>query len=206
MQIFLGTVFERYHDSLRNKLKLPLLWIIEAEHYGFVDLQYMCLYIAIERLRIDFLSKKANEFMHADWQALLDDELGLGILRVVEERIGTLVAEQKRALMSKLRGANAPPAAILLEELCSELGVVGLEKEMGVLRNKLTHTAFYGDFDFPKVLDLHVKLSHVVDVCVLKILGYDGYYCNRATAWRNVLLGQQPSSDESDGEDIAETR
>jgi hypothetical protein len=206
LQIFLGAVLERYHDSLRDKLKLPLLWIIEAEHYGFVDLQYMCLYIAIERLRIDFLSKKANEFIHADWQALLDGELGLEILRVVEERIGTLAPEQKRALISKLRGANSPPAAVLLEELCTELRVIGLEKDMGVLRNKLTHTASYGNFDFPKVLDLHVKLSHVVDVCVLKILGYDGYYCHRATAWRNILLGQQPPSEESGGEDIAEPR
>jgi hypothetical protein len=45
-----------HHDSLRRKLKTSLVWIIEAEHYGFVNLQYMCLYIAIERLRIDFLS------------------------------------------------------------------------------------------------------------------------------------------------------
>ncbi len=40
---------------------------------------------------------------------------------------------------------------------------------MTELRNKLTHTAAYGDFDLSRVLSLHVEPSHVVDVCVLKI-------------------------------------
>jgi hypothetical protein len=74
LQIFLIATLERYHDTLRQKLKTALIWIIEAEHYGFVDLQFMCLYIAIERLRIDFLSKKTKEFIHPDWQAMLDGD------------------------------------------------------------------------------------------------------------------------------------
>jgi hypothetical protein len=72
--------------------------------------------------------------------------------------------------------------------------VNGLEKDMGILRNKLTHSASYGNFDFSKVIDLQYKLSHVVDVCVLKILGYDGYYCHKNTAWRNVRLPLVPSA------------
>jgi hypothetical protein len=195
LQLFLIATVERYHDSLRQRLRTALLWITEAEHYGFVDLQFMCLYIAIERLRIDFLSTKVKDYIHPNWQAMLDGELANDIVRVVREKTGSLEREQERLLISKLRGANTPPAPVLLDELCKELGIVGLEKEMGILRNKLTHTATYGDFDFPKVLDLHVKLSHVVDVCVLRILNYDGYYCHRATGWRSVRVGEQLPSE-----------
>jgi hypothetical protein len=195
LQLFLIATVERYHDSLRQRLRTALLWITEAEHYGFVDLQFMCLYIAIERLRIDFLSTKAKDYIHPNWQAMLDGEFANDILRVIREKTGPLQPEQERLLISKLRGANTPPTPVLLDELCRELEVLGLEKDMGVLRNKLTHTATYGDFDFPKVLDLHVRLSHVVDVCVSKILAYDGYYCHRAIGWRHARVGEQPPSE-----------
>jgi hypothetical protein len=109
-------------------------------------------------------------------------------------RAGALSDEQKRALISKLRSANTPSAPVLLDELCLGLGVNGLERYMGVLRNRLTHSASYGNFDFSKVIDLQYKLSHVVDVCVLKILGYDGYYCQKNAAWRNVRLPLAPSA------------
>jgi hypothetical protein len=194
LQLFLYAVLERYHEQFREKLRTALLWIAEAEHFGFVDLQYMCLYMAIERLRLDFLSKKPKNFIHSDWQAMLDGDLGVEILAIVRQKMGTLQLEQEPSLLSKLRDANSPPAYIMLEELCKELGVKGLEKEMGELRNKLTHTATYGKFDFPKVLDLHVKLSHVIDVCVLKILAYDGYYCHRAIGWSRARVGEQPSA------------
>jgi hypothetical protein len=52
LQLFLNAALERYHDQLRAKPRTALLWITEAEHFGFVDLQFMCLYIAIERLRL----------------------------------------------------------------------------------------------------------------------------------------------------------
>ena len=194
LQMFLSSVFERYVDGLRAKLQVPLTWINESEHVGFVDLRFITLYIAIERLRIEFLPKSAINYIHADWQQLLDGELAIEIVRVIESRTGALSAEQKRALISKLRSANTPSAPVLLDELCLGLGVNGLEREMGVLRNRLTHSASYGNFDFSKVIDLQYKLSHVVDVCVLKILGYDGYYCHKNTAWRNVRLPLAPSA------------
>lgn len=195
LDIFLKTVFERYFDQLRDKLKLPLLWIAEAEHFGFVDLNFMTLYIAMERLKSDFGPKK-KDLIHIDWQRMLNGKLAESILSAVREEVGQLTPEQEKSIIGKLRGANTPAAGVLLDEFCRSLGVNGLEKEMAELRNKLTHTAAYGDFDFPKVLELHVKLSHVVDVCVLKILRYDGYYCHRATNWRNVLLSEtaQPES------------
>jgi len=111
-------------------------------------------------------------------------------------RLDWLSEEQRRAPVSKLQSANTPSAPFLLEELCRGLGLNGLEKDMGILRNKLTHSASYGNFDFSKVICLQCKLSHVVDVCVLNILGYDGYYCYKSTAWRNVpcLFSRQPTS------------
>jgi hypothetical protein len=188
LQMFLSTVFERYVDVLRKRLQVPLTWINESEHHGFVDLRFITLYIGIERLRIDFLPKSSVNHIHADWQQLLDGQLGREILEVIEARTGSLSDDKKRILISKLRSADTPPAAVLLDELCRGLGVNGLEKDMGILRNKLTHSASYGGFDFSKVVDLQYKLSHVVDVCVLKILGYDGYYCHKNTGWRNVRL------------------
>ena len=41
----------------------------------------------------------------------------------------------------------------------------------------------YGDFDFPDAITLYFKLSHLIDVCVLKLLGYDGYYQHKDTDW-----------------------
>jgi hypothetical protein len=197
LQIFLNAVFERYFDELREKLKLPLLWITEAEHFGFVDLNFMTLFIAMERLKNEFGPKKKPALIHPDWQKMLNGKLSETILSAVCEEVGRLAPEQEKAIIGKLRGANTPSAGVQLEEFCRSLGVKGLEKDMAELRNKLTHTASYGDFDFSKVLELHVKLSHVVDVCVLKILGYNGYYCHRATNWRNIRLGEDPTSEES---------
>lgn len=104
------------------------------------------------------------------------------------------------ATCKKLRDANQPPAGILLDELCQNLGVTGLEMDMATLRNKLTHRASDGDFTFPQVVDLHSKLSHVVDVCKLNILGYDGYYCHRATNWRCTRLGVKPKAEPNENE------
>ena len=195
LQLFLNAVFRRYFDELREKLKTPLLWIAEAEHFGFVDLNFMTLFIAMERLKNEFLPKKKPDVIHLDWQIMLNGKLAGKILDAVRDEVGQLSPEQEKVIIGKLRGANAPPAGVQLDELCKSLGVTGLERDMAELRNKLTHTASYGDFSFPRVIELHVKLSHVVDVCVLKILGYDGYYCHRATNWRNARLGEEPTSE-----------
>jgi hypothetical protein len=198
LQMFLSAVFERYFDILRSKLKTPLIWINESEHHSFVDLRFISLFIGIERLRIEFLPKPAINNIHADWQRLLDGQLALDILGLIEGRTGTLTEDQKRSLISKLRSADTPSAAELLDELCRALGVTGLERDMGILRNKLTHTASYGSFDFSKVIDLQYKLSHVVDLCVLKILEYGGFYCHKNTGWRNIRLSPAKSGPVSD--------
>ena len=197
LQFFLNAVFRRYFDELRDKLKTPLLWIAEAEHFGFVDLNFMTLFIAMERLKNEFLPKKKPDLIHLDWQIMLNGKLADTILDAVRDEVGQLSPEQERVIIGKLRGANVPPAGVQLDELCKSLGVTGLERDMAELRNRLTHTASYGGFSFPRVLELHVKLSHVVDVCVLKILGYDGYYCHRATNWRNVRLGEEARLEDS---------
>ncbi len=64
LQIFLQTVLERYFDTLRTKLKLPLMWIAEAEHFGFVDFNFTTLFIAMERLKSEFAPKKKQDFIH----------------------------------------------------------------------------------------------------------------------------------------------
>ena len=197
LQIFLQAVLERYFDTLRTKLKLPLMWIAEAEHFGFVDLNFMTLFIAMERLKSEFAPKKKQDFIHLNWQKLLDGKLATTILDAVRDEVGPLSPGQEKAIIGKLRGANAPSTGVQIDEFCRSLGVKGLEKDMTELRNKLTHTAAYGDFDLSKVLSLHVELSHVVDVCVLKILGFRGYYCHRATNWSNVSLDEQPPEQES---------
>lgn len=197
LQLFLNAVFRRYFDELRDKLKTPLLWIAEAEHFGFMDLNFMTLFIAMERIKNEFLPKKKADLIHLDWQIMLNGKLAGKILDAVRDEVGQLSPEQEKIIIGKLRGANAPPAGVQLDELCKSLGVKGLERDMAELRNKLTHTASYGDFSFPRVLELHVKLSHVVDMCVLKILGYDGYYCHRATNWRNVRLGEEATLNDS---------
>lgn len=166
-------------DVLRAKLQLPLTWINESEHVDFVDLRFITLNIAIERLRIEFLPKSTMNYIHADLRQLLDGELASEILTADETKTGVLSDEQKRAPVSKLRSANTPSALFLLDELCLGLGVNGLEKDMGILRNRLTHSASYGNFDFSKVIDLQYKLSHVLDVCILKILGYEATTATR---------------------------
>ena len=197
LQIFLQTVFERYFDNLRTKLKLPLMWIAEADHFGFVDLNFMALFIAMERLKSEFAPKKKQDFIHLNWQKMLDGNLATTVLSAVREEVGPLLPEQEKAIIGKLRGANTPSTGVQIDDFCRSLGVKGLEKDMTELRNKLTHTAAYGDFDFSKVLSLQVELSHVVDVCVLKILDYKGYYCHRATNWRNVSLDEEPPLQET---------
>ena len=188
LKMFLEAVLERYIDQLRDTLQTALTWINEAEHHHFIDLKFISLYIGIERLRIDFAPKSIVSYIHARWQTMLDGQLQKDVITAIEAATGPLSAEQRKAVVSKLRQADTPPATFPLEQLCLQLGVSGLDKEMSVLRNKLTHTASYGGFDFSKVSDLQFRLSHVVDLCVLKILGYEGYYCHKVTAWKDVKL------------------
>jgi hypothetical protein len=181
-------VIESYVDRLKGKLETALLWINEAGHENFVDLSFICLFIGIEKLRGQVLPKSSTSYLCDDWQELLDNALALDILAVVEKRLGSLSQDQAKLLISKIRSVNSPPTIVLLEELCASLGVLGLDKDIGLLRNKLFHAGSYGNFEFSKVVELRKNLSHVVDVCVLKVLGYDGYYRHEATAWRAVKL------------------
>lgn len=137
------------------------MWIAEAEHLGFVDLNFMALFVAMERLKSEFAPKKKQDLIHLNWQKMLDGKLAKTILDAVRDEVGALVPEQEKAIIGKLRGANALSTGVQIDEFCRSLGVKGLEKDTTELRNKLTHTAAYGSFDFSKVLSLHVELSHV---------------------------------------------
>lgn len=114
LKLFLEAVLERYIDQLRGKLQTALTWINEAEHHHFVDLRFISLYIGIERLRIDFAPKTASSYIHVDWQKMLDGQLQKDVLTAVEAATGPLSAEQQKAIVSKLRQANTPPATFPL--------------------------------------------------------------------------------------------
>lgn len=112
----------------------------------------MTLFIAMERLKSEFAPKKKQDFIHLKWQKMLDGQLATTILNAVRNEVGPLSPEQEKAVIGKLRGANTPSTGVQIDEFCWSLGVKGLEKDMTELRNKLTHTAAYGDFDLSRVL------------------------------------------------------
>jgi hypothetical protein len=188
LELFLSSTITLYHDQLATKLHTALLWINEAEHFRFVDLKFISLFIGIERLKNDFLPRTVDSYIHSEWKSMLNGQLAQDILAEIERKTGSLTKEQKKFIISKLKSADYPPATADLETLCKHLGVPIVENDMRTLRNKLMHNASYGNFDFKKVVNLQAKLSHIVDLCILKILQYDGYYCHHETGWQNVLL------------------
>jgi hypothetical protein len=184
---FLGSVATNYVQQLRQGLQLPIAWILDAEHQSTVDMMYLAEFIAIERLRVSFLPLKGLAVIREDWQKLLNEGVSQEVIAAVERHVGKLTEQQVAALVSKLRAANNPAAATELEALCRHLGVVGFERDMGELRNRLVHTGTYGGFEMPDAISLYYKLSHLVDRCVLKILRYDGYYHHHETQWNPRL-------------------
>jgi hypothetical protein len=154
-------------------------------------MKYLAVFIAIERLRTKFLNRAAVPVAIAtDWNERISQGLGDKILNVIETTLGTLNEQQRRLIISRVRSANSPPVALELEALCGQLNVVGFDKEMGELRSKLVHTGGYGDFEFPEAVTLYRKLSHIVDVCVLRLLGFDGFYHHWATDWKPTPLNK----------------
>jgi hypothetical protein len=193
---FLETVAAKYVQSQRRKgLDRAIAWVLDSEHQSTVDMMYLSAYIAIERLRVAFLERgNLPTMVHDDWLNLLDAGLTDEVIACVEARTGGLTSVQRNLLARNLRQANNPPATVELEALCKQLGVQGYEKDMGLLRDKLVHTGGYGDFDFPDAIMLYFKLSHLIDVCVLKLLGYDGYYQHKATDWKPMRLANQSAA------------
>lgn len=182
---FLNSVLPLYVNKLRAEgLQQAIWWIIDSEHQTTVDTMYVSAYIAIERLRATFLKRDSLPTMiRADWSQLLESGVFNDIVKIIENRAGVLSDSQRKLLFRVLRNANNPPAAVELEALCKQIGVTGFEKEMSDLRNKLVHTGTYGDFEFPDAIKLWRTLSHIIDVCVLKLLGYDGKYQHLDTNW-----------------------
>jgi hypothetical protein len=172
-------------------------WIIDSEHQTTVDMMYISAYIAIERFRAKFLKRDVLPVMvRPDWAQLLQNGLFDEIVKTIEKRIGALSDSQRKVLFGVLRNANNPPAAVELEALCKQIGVTGFGKEMNELRNKLVHTGTYGNFEFPEAIRLWRTLSHIIDVCVLKLLDYDGKYHHLDTDWipKKIEKQNQPAA------------
>ena len=173
-----------------------IAWILDSEHQPTIDMKYVADFIAIERLRTKFLDRAfISAPIVVDWQKRIEEGLGDRILNVVEETVGTLNEQQRRLIISRLRSANTPPVALELEALCGQLKVVGFDKEMGELRSKLVHTGGYGDFEFPEAVKLYRELSHIVGVCVLRLLEFDGFYHHWATEWKPTPLKDHAAKD-----------
>jgi hypothetical protein len=196
LSYFLNSVLPLYVRQLRAEgLDKAIAWILDSEHQTTVDMMYLSAYIAIERLRVNFLDRNSLPTMIGkDWSHLLETGLMDDIIAAIENRAGGLSDSQKQLLLRVLRNANHPPAAVELEALCQQIGVKGYEKEMSELRNKLVHTGAYGDFQFPDAIKLWRRLSHIIDVCVLKLLGYGGRYHHLDTDWRPTALFEHEST------------
>jgi hypothetical protein len=190
LSYFLGSVTALYVQNVREQgLGLAIAWMLDSEHQSTIDMKFVAAFIAIERLRTKFLDRAAlPASIVSDWNERIDAGLGSRILSVVKETCGALNEQQMRLIISRIRSANTPPAALELEALCRQLKVVGFDKEMTELRNKLVHTGGYGDFQFPDAIELYRKLSHIVDVCILRLLEFDGFYNHWATDWKPKSL------------------
>jgi hypothetical protein len=187
-QYYLSCLSHRYVAEFRHRLALPIAWIIDSEHQSTVDMMYIAAYIAIEHLRKSFLKRDAIPPLICNGWAKILGEQGLGdeIISAIEARLGPQTKEKREILLQALKKTNYPTATAELEALCKQFGVTGFDSDLTLLRNKLVHTGTYGDFTFSEGSDLHFKLSHLVDLCVLKIMRYDGYFQHHETGWRTV--------------------
>lgn len=190
LRYFLGITTPEYFKTRREKgLGLAITWILDSEHQGTVEMKLIAAYMAVEHLRVRFLDRTALPTMICkSWLELLDTGLEDKIMSAITDTVGSLNDSQRNTLSNGLRYANYPPATIELEALCKQLKVTGFEKTMTALRNKLVHTGAYGKFKFPHAIKLYFGLSHVIDVCVLRLLGFDGYYQHKDTDWKPVSL------------------
>ena len=62
------------------------------------------------------------------------------------------------------------------------------------------HAGDLAEFNFADALELYWELSHVLDVCLLKALGFDGYYHHVRTKWQERSI-DAPLDDEARNED-----
>jgi hypothetical protein len=193
---FLGSVLPVYLQTLRTQgLRVAIEWILESEHQGSIELRYMSAFLAIEKLRSKFLNRAdVPVTIAADWKERIAGGLGGRLIGVVEESVGPLTDQQRQILISKMGSANAAPIPVELDALCRQLGVRGFEKDMSELRNRLVHTGDYGDFKSPESVRLLKNLSHIVDVCVLKLLKFDGFYHHWATGWKLTNVKEHAQS------------
>lgn len=102
--------------------------------------------------------------------------------------------ETKSVLPKKLKELNRPTIAASIDALCRHYQIAAPAPEMSRLRNRLTHAGDLGDFDFSGAFDLYVELSHILDICILKALGYSGVYRHFATGWEHRSLAESSAA------------
>lgn len=193
LHTFLQLTVPRY-AALDEEIGLnsTLGWLLEAEFSMPVQPKFVLAFIAIERLLTRLLRGQAaaKVFLSPDFPDKIDGELGAKLVAAIDSAVGPLDQETRSVLPKKLKDLNRPTIAASIDALCRHFRIAAPANQMSRLRNRLTHAGDLGDFDFPGALELYVELSHILDICLLKALGYSGAYRHWATGWEDRTLSE----------------
>ncbi len=187
LHVFLQLAVPRY-SSLDDAFGLTstIGWLLEAEFSMPIQPKFVLAFIAIERLRSRLLkgAEGPKALLSSDFGEKIDGALGAQLVAAIDAAVGPLEEDTKSVLVKKLKSLNQPTIAASLDALCEHFGIAAATKKIFQLRNRLTHAGDLGDFDFPEALDLYIELSHILDICILKALGYVGIYHHHGTGWQ----------------------
>jgi hypothetical protein len=181
---FLALVLPQW-ERLDATLGLHALigWVVEAELSTPIQPKYLLLFAAVERLRSRILKgQAAKPVISADFEGRIDKGLGDALISAIEKETEKPVSQETgKILRNKLKELNRPTIDSALEALFGHFSIQAPTRLLSQLRSRLSHTGDMGDFKFEEAVELFVKLSHIVDVCLLKALGYAGQYRHQAT-------------------------
>jgi hypothetical protein len=158
--------------------------------------KFLLAFAAIERLRSRILKGvKAPALISPAFNELIDSELGDQIIELISNALGNMDNSAKAIVRKKLKDLNRPPISASLDALCEHYGIKASTKRMAHLRSRLMHAGDLAEFDFSDAIGLYWELSHVLDVCLLKALGFRGLYHHIRTNWKERSI-DAPLDDE----------
>jgi hypothetical protein len=195
---FLATALPKYRD-LKDRLGLPetIGWLLDSEMTSAIQPKFLLAFAAIERLRSRILKGiKAPALISPEFNELIDLELGDQIINLISNALGTLDDSTTVIVRKKLKDLNRPPISASLDALCEHFGIKASTKKMSHLRSRLIHAGDSEGFEFQDALQLYWELSQVLDVCILKGLGFRGSYHHVRTNWKERSI-DAPLDDET---------
>jgi hypothetical protein len=159
-------------------------WLIDAEFSASLQPKFLLMFAAIERLRSRMSKGQPTGHLIADnFIQAIDGSLGDDLMNRIMADFPDMSSENQSVLRKNLKTLDRPPIAASLDLLCQNFGVIASTKKMAHLRSRLMHAGTLGEFSFQPALSLYKELSHVLDVCLLKALGYSGSYTHWANEW-----------------------